>query len=276
METMYAAQSLSTEAPYGLEGVWGKLRGAETNIQRLRQGVEAYLGMPPYRLHRVDEDGWERVTARMTFPPPLAIGVTFGDVLHCLDSALDHTAWAFARTVADPPHKRTEWPSFGSAEYFNERRKDALRDIPPEILAVMADVQGNSDHDIGSDIGRQIALMRSLSNMDKHQVIPVVSFFVGPQAVAFHDSAAPVEWLTDGDRLTGYRIRRDVADVLRVQEMWHATVTIERDDLPWRSGLEAIARHFYDETASVIAALKPHWPLLRALPEDASSWWRGG
>ncbi|MDQ3690481.1 MAG: hypothetical protein M3406_10685 [Chloroflexota bacterium] len=59
----------------------------------------------------MDEDGWERVTARMMFPPPLAIGVTFGDVLHCLDSALDHTAWAFARTVADSPHKRTEWPS---------------------------------------------------------------------------------------------------------------------------------------------------------------------
>lgn len=62
---------------------------------------------------------------------------------------------------------------------------------------------------------------------------------------------------------------------LRVQEMWQAVVTIERDDLPWRSGLTAIVKHFYDDFTFAIAALRPHWSMLKVLPEDPSSWWRG-
>lgn len=276
MDSAHAARGLPTEAPYGLEGVWAKFRGATANMERLTAAVAGYLNMPPYRLQRVDEGEWERVTGRVIIPPPLAIGVTFGDVLHCLDSALDQTAWAFARTVSDPPHKRTEWPSYGSAGYFEERRKDALRDVPREVLAVLADLQPYASNDIGADIGQQLAVMRELSNEDKHRVVPVATLFVAPQAVAFHDSAAPVEWLTEGERLTGYRVRRDFGEVLRVQEMWHAAVTIERDDVPWRSGLASIAQHFYDEASFAIASLRPHWPALRVLPEESSSWWGGG
>lgn len=276
MDSAHAARGLPTEAPYGLEGVWAKVRGATANIERLTAAVDSYLTMPPYRLQRVDEGAWERVTARVIVPPPLTIGVLFGDVLHCLDSALDQTVWAFARTVADPPHKRTEWPSYGSAEYFEARRRDALRDVPPPVLAVLADLQLYASNDVGADIGQQLALMRELSNEDKHRVVPLTTLFVAPQAVAFHDSAAPVEWLTEGEQLTGYRIRHDVGDMLRLQEIWHATVTIGRADLPWRSGLAAIAQHFYDEVSFAIASLRPHWAGLRVLPEEPSSWWRGG
>lgn len=275
MDSSYAARDLPTDPPYGLEGVWAKLRGAQANMQRLREAIEGYLGMPPYRLERTPEDEWERVTARVTYPPPLALGVIFGDVLHCCDSALDQVAWAFARTQRDPPHNRTEWPTYGDAAYFEKRRKDALRDIPPDVLAVMSELQPYSEHPSGADIGDGIRMMRALSNEDKHRVIPLVTLFVGPQAVAFHDSASPLEWLTEGDKLTGYRLRRDMVGVLPIQEMWHATVTIERDELPWRSGLEAIATYLYNDTNTAIAALRPHWPLLRALPEDATTWWRG-
>jgi hypothetical protein len=39
-------------------------------------------------------------------------------------------------------------------------------------------------------------------------------------------------------------------------------VTIKRDSLVWRSGLEGIATNFYRQTEIVLAGLKPHFGLL--------------
>lgn len=280
MDTTAAAFGLPTEAPYGLWGTWAKLRGANRHLIALRAAVDAYLGHKPYRTEETPEaDGRVVVRRRVWLPPPLAIGVIFGDVLHCCASALDHAAWAFARTVQDPPHPKTEWPIYASPEMFAERRNSSTRDIPPPVLEALEEMQPYQPHDsVGAELGRQLLLLRTLSNDDKHRVLPVVATLTGPRAVAFDGASSDVEWIDfDGEMYHGLRLPPGAQDGrVLIEQFWHEVVTIRRDDLPWRSGIAGIAEMLVRDAEAAIAALRTYWEVLRSLPEDSSAWWAGG
>ena len=197
MDSRYAAWGLPAVAPPGLDGVWAKLSRARHHHSELKDAIGAYLGPSPYRITRQVVGDYETLRPEITLDPPIEIAMIFGDFLHALNSALDHTAWAFALTTALAPNGHTEWPLYRRRRTFTEATRPGgrLEHIPPDVLAAMRDIQPYQKND-WAYIGRDLAAMRDLWNEDKHRALPVVSMVVASRGVG---------WSPEGSKESGVR-----------------------------------------------------------------------
>lgn len=265
---MYAAAGMVPNPPPALAGVWAKMQRAATHRDALKLAAVAYVAIPPYRVGSTTKEGLVTLRAEPTLEPPVELALILGDLVQCLRSALDHLAWAFARTVAPTPSGRTQFPIMDQRpdDFASEPQ---VRDIPKEVRDILEEMQPyRPDDEIGGMIGRELASLRRLSNRDKHRVL-----LVAQRVVAIHYVAHN----TPEGQGSGIKFRQDPegqwAEIDHPSDprygpydaRFEAQVTLIEHDLPWRSGLEGIAHNLYNETAIAIAAFRGHYGLLSGL-----------
>ncbi|MGH8542846.1 MAG: hypothetical protein ACREX3_04225 [Gammaproteobacteria bacterium] len=263
----YAAAGMPANPPPGLSGVWAKMARAATHRDALVAAAEAYIALPPFRVHRTITGDLVTLRAEPTIEPPVDLALILGDMVQCLRSALDHLTWAFARTLIPDPSPRTQFPIMDRrpTEFASIPQ---MRDVPEPVREIMEQMQPyQPEHDIGGSIGRELASLRRLSNRDKHRVLLVAERVVAITYVAHN---------TPEGQESGIHYRQDPegqwAEIDHPVEPRHgpydarfeAQVTLVEPDLPWRSGLEGIAQNLYNKTAIAIAAFRGQYDLLTA------------
>jgi hypothetical protein len=251
-----------------LSGVWAKIDRAVAHRAALQQGVQHYLDGSPYRVAGSVNAGVVTLRAEPTVAPPIELALILGDLVQCLRSALDHMAWAFAMTTRpDDPSPRTQFPIMANRpkDFDSEAQ---VRDLPPSVRYIMEQLQPyQPEHYTGGHIGRELASLRRLSNLDKHRVLLVAERVVAIQFVA-HNTPEGTE--------SGIHFRQDPDG--RWAEIDHpadprygpydarfqAQVTLVEPDLPWRTGLDGMADNLIRETRVVVAAFRGEWHLFEA------------
>ena len=264
----YASGGMPESHPPALAGVWAKMRRAKAHQLTLTAATEAYVNLPPYRIIETYTDDRKILRAVATLQPPEDLALILGDLVQNLRSALDHLAWAFARTVRDPPSRRTHFPMFDSPpdDFAGERQ---VRHIPAPVREIMEAMQPyRTDDEVGQMIGRELAVLRELSNRDKHRVLLLAENLVWPKHVFSNTpEGTDSEVRFDIDRENG-----QWAEISHPLDRKHGPytphfeveVTIIEPGLPWRSGLDGIAHALYEETSMAIGAFRSQWPLLEA------------
>lgn len=242
----------------------------------MREGnaISGYVGatataQPGIRVNAKDanDDSSELVEGARS--PSTKSGRRSGRALTPMGLALDHMAWAFARTVHDPPSRRTQFPMFESRP--NDIASDwRVRQIPKPMRDIMEAMQPYQTEDqIGQIIGRELAVLRELSNRDKHRVLLLAQSVVLPKLVSSNTPQG-------GDSGVTFDLDPDAqwAEISHPLDprygpydpQFEAEVTIIEPDLPWRSGLDGIARALVEETDMATGAFRGQWPLL--VPAD--------
>jgi len=261
----HASGGLPDYYPRALGGVWAKMRRAAVHYDALTDAAEAYLALPPYQITESYTDDRKILRAVASIEPPEELALILGDLVQNLRSALDHLAWSFARTVRDPPSRLTQFPIMRTAP-DDFAAVTSVKHIPPAVRDIMEAMQPYRKEDpVGQLIGRQLATLRELSNRDKHQVLLLAQRLVMPKYVVSNapDGEQPsVNFDADPDG--GWAEISHPLDPRfgPFEAQFGAQVTIVESGLPWRSGLEGIAKGLWNGTNGAINAFRGQWPLL--------------
>jgi hypothetical protein len=159
------------------DGIRAKLERADLHLRALAGEVSAYLDGEPHT-YSTDADynaGSYSIRIAIKSPPPVQLGVTCGDYIHCLRSALDHL---ISGEVPKSSNK-TGFPIHRSGkDFFTEvvtaawkNENGPLTSLDPEG-ALFAYIQGIQPYR-GQDgyASKPLWLLRELSNADKHRTI---------------------------------------------------------------------------------------------------------
>lgn len=262
----YAAAGMVTQHPRALDGVWAKMERAAGHYSALSAAIETYLAIPPYLRDETMAGDFVSVRAEATTQPPVELALIFGDMVQNLRSALDHMAWAFARTVKSEPSKRTQFP------IFRNRPEDfacepQVHHIPEPVRAIMEQMQPYATEDaIGHDIGQQLLTLAELSNRDKHRVLLLAEGITVMPKYVTHNTPrgmdSRITFRADPDRQWAEVIHPADPAYGPYTVEFEAEVTIIEPGLPWRSGLDGIAQHLWNEVNITIGAFRGQWPLL--------------
>jgi hypothetical protein len=156
-----------------MAGLDAKLDRARELIPVLQGEIDEYYASDPVRLrveHREDPKRMEAVVESVR-QPPLRLGVLMGDFAHNLRSTLDHLVWQLALTQTDTPHDKLQFPILDNEPSEADWRSmvgDRLQRVPPEAVRRIWDLQPFTSERPESSA---LALVRELSNEDKHRVI---------------------------------------------------------------------------------------------------------
>src|SRR4051794_1678137 len=129
-----------TEAPLveKLVGCRAKLDRAARQIAALDHAGRSWGRRRPFDVERhAPEPGELRFVVAGLRPPPPALAVHAGEIVHDLHSALDHLVWA----VAERPWRRTQFPIFLEQETWAGNSEANVRSIAPAYVAVVEDAQ---------------------------------------------------------------------------------------------------------------------------------------
>lgn len=264
----YAMAGMPRPHPAALAGVWAKMRRAAAHQDALVDAVDAYLALPPYTITETVADGRKTIRAEASVPPPEDLALILGDLVQNLRSALDHMAYQFARTVKPNPLRQTQFPIMDRAPAdFGSHPQ--VREIPGAVRDIMEQMQPyQSPETVGGMIGRELASLRRLSNRDKHRLLLLAERLVVPKYVASNTPEGQDSGVTFRQDPEGQwaEIIHPIAPKFGPYDAhFEAQVTLIEPDLPWRSGLEGIARGLYNQTATATGAFRGEWSLLKDL-----------
>jgi hypothetical protein len=96
-------------------------------------------------------------------------GIILGDAVHCLRSALDHLVYG----LAGDPGGRTQFPIFTKKKDWVTRAPAMYWSVLEPLVAIIDDAQPYHDGEVAAD--HPLAILRTLSNLDKHRAIPAVA-----------------------------------------------------------------------------------------------------
>lgn len=163
-----------------LDGARLKVRRAGKHFQELNAEVLRFVEAHPYGF--VAEDDPEtglpvvRVRAgRVDEQPPDRLGIIVGDIAHNLRSALDHVVCQLA-ILNKAPCDQTQFPICNTKAGFGFEAKKRLDGLADRHRAMIRRVQPYHRRKGGV----LLAILRDLSNADKHRVVNPAT-----QAVAF-------------------------------------------------------------------------------------------
>jgi hypothetical protein len=179
-------------------GVWAKIDRAGEHTQSLDREIGVGTnGVPtplaaihrvPLRLEYQPDTGYHAFRTAGTSPEDVLIrwGVTAGDAIHNLRSALDHLVWQLTLVGtggAEPKLKKPDIIKFPiqdspprSDRGKNFQRTAALCKVPPKYRAIIYGHQPyGSAFDHSGGTVHPFSRLRDLSNLDKHQLISEVT-----------------------------------------------------------------------------------------------------
>jgi hypothetical protein len=102
------------------------------------------------------------------------LSVVAGEAIHNLRSALDHLAWTLVlNDGGSPDHRRTQFPIWEDRlTPGGELRTVTIKGgIKPETESILEDLQ--AFHHVNDPTQHSLALLRHLSNIDKHRTLYV-------------------------------------------------------------------------------------------------------
>jgi len=171
-----------------LHGVHLKLDRAEHHLRVLDADASSWLQRAPYTLYGEFESwpkfgrgpnfGLYRLKFRDVDVVPSEWSVRVGDFLHNARTALDHLVWQLALANDATPDTSNQFPICLTPEEFAESMKrNRLRGVHEDDAQVIKETQPYAHEDFqgySSDqlkIDQPLAILRELSNTDKHRVL---------------------------------------------------------------------------------------------------------
>ena len=162
-----------------LDGCYAKLRQAEGHAQALHEEIEAFQKLRGLRIgHKADPQSSDYIfyVEAIKEPPLLKWGCRMGDVLHDLHSALDHLAWQLVlfRLGHEPPEKEAKAVACPIA--LTRSDFDSLtvvKMLDPAHVSTLRGLQPYQRGDRKRAEGHPLAVIKQLSNIDKHRLVHV-------------------------------------------------------------------------------------------------------
>jgi hypothetical protein len=164
-----------------LDGCRAKIKRAGRHLKELDSEIQAWVETHPYRFaleeDRKTGEGIVRVRAdKGDEPPPVEWGLIVGDITHNLRSALDHLTCQLA-TLNKASCDATQFPIANTTTaYAVEIRKRRVDGLTDRHKAMIKGVQPYHRR----QPGLYLAVLRDLSNADKHRAAPFVPPRVEP------------------------------------------------------------------------------------------------
>ena len=159
-----------------LEGPRAKLARADEHRHALHDKLAAYAALDPIRVTPplIEPDGSGFVMFGRTDPePPIELGLILGDYITNLRAALDHLVWQLVLLAGNTPTKTNQFPIVNTEAQFESAKTRQLRGVAPTQVESIGEVQPYT-HPVDPE-EHPLALLRWLSNTDKHQVIHLLS-----------------------------------------------------------------------------------------------------
>jgi hypothetical protein len=158
-----------------------KLDRAEEHLHALDDEILAYLDSQPFKIVvnvQPSDPSTVLIEFHVTTQPPERLSVILGDCIHNLRSSLDHIACDLV-TKAGGSCDHTQFPIADSMLDKNANPKQPLTvgaAIDPQALAFIDALQ---PYHRGQDApSHPLAIVRDLSNIDKHQTLHTTATYV--------------------------------------------------------------------------------------------------
>ena len=157
-----------------LDSLRAKPERASVLIQELDMAITQFHATIPYKVSsQVDQQTKQRTFyAHFTDDVPLDIATVIGNILHDLQSSLDHLAHHLVcvGTGSQGPFPYVYFPIFKSAQAYQTGKSDKIRGMRPEAIKAIDSLEpyfGGS--------GRVLWDLHKMNNIDKHRLlIPVL------------------------------------------------------------------------------------------------------
>jgi hypothetical protein len=158
-----------------LDGARAKIARAWDHLDTLDVETAAFVDGNPVTIVSEYEAETCKFTFRLAQPsraPSLRWGVIVGDVLHEASSALDHVAWQFALKKRTDPRRQTAFPvCVAEGDWERKQTRAMVQHIGTEDRDWIKGKQPYPAPDGERPETHAHAMLRKLSNMDKHQVL---------------------------------------------------------------------------------------------------------
>lgn len=209
---------------YSLEGCRLKVDRAKRHLDCLRKECRQWFAGES---QAEVVNGWTVLSWRFPADLPLVWGVAVGDVIHNVRSALDHLVWEAVRANNRNPNDESAFPiCVTQVEWWqtagNRRSsgQSCLRGIAQDTLSVIERVQPYLKPNKAAAESTELAVIRAVSNFDKHRTLPVQHVLTGPHLeppeVAPGVEVEAIQWLVgyrhrveSGTPLVRYKLRKD-------------------------------------------------------------------
>jgi hypothetical protein len=175
-----------------LEGVRLKFIAAAEHMQRFEDAVERFFEGKVEVAEFTGQTNSQRTkylvrVERVRRYPDIEWGIIIGDAIHCWRSALDQLVYAFAK---DPSHQTSypicltekEWATKAPAQYWS---------CAPGFVRLLDKTQPYHREDPSS---HPLAILRALSNLDKHRGITTVALVTDTAEVEVRRTAGIRKW----------------------------------------------------------------------------------
>lgn len=158
-----------------LTGIFQKIDRSLEHLNTLNESVEGFFEEHGDRIYIVRGETNSQRTKHLLRPqllvefPLLYWGIIVGDAVHCLRSALDQLAY----TLSLSPNGDTAFPICTSEKDWVTKAPAMTWGIPKPLIAAIDQSQPYHRGDAANS--HPLALLRGLSNTDKHREIPVTA-----------------------------------------------------------------------------------------------------
>lgn len=193
-----------------------KIVRAYDHLKALNNEVDATLARQPNAVvGEIEPDSGDKVyRAHLKWEPPREWGLTLGDCIHNLRSALDHMVWDLVILNGETPDPKTEFPIYGDPAQYRLKHEAPrkLRGVPAEAAEVIEEAQPyHSPRPRSSPLWA----LRELDIIDKHRSLLLTSSIVALRSFGhFGDLPEPVTM--------GGTAFEDEQEVFRVPARTHA------------------------------------------------------
>ncbi|MFW8744877.1 hypothetical protein [Mesorhizobium japonicum] len=235
-----------------VSGVVAKLERAGALLGELDQMAFAYLADHPFTFDVTLDRALRQYTVVVHVKEtPASLAVVFGEVLHDLRSALDHTArllvLADGKKPVDHGPRKTAFPIL-------EKRPERQVDIAPGVSSPIRDVLGLVQPFMAAEPQKDMLWrLNHLNNVDKHRLLHVTGLSGNGGAAFVPAPLDPSRATTQEQRRHVVRLVPDVPQVFEVNEdemfepatvagLWGYTVGLGGPDSNWGNQLVGVGR----------------------------------
>jgi hypothetical protein len=160
-----------------LDGCWAKIERANENIQNLNSEISAFVHPDNYIIVRnVDHQTKTYTFSAFGQAIPLRFSVLVGEIIHHLQSSLDHLIWALVAARHQAPNFKVQFPICLTAEKFKSAVKGGIikgiAGSAQDIIERVQPYQNTDWRNVASD--DPLAILHEFNNTDKHKLLAVV------------------------------------------------------------------------------------------------------
>ena len=161
-----------------LDDAFARIDRAREHLTNLKRAIKRYLDAHPDAfVVRVEGKRVEPITLPAD-PPPRRFGLHIGECVQNLRTALDYLVYALAWFDSGPDaQRRTQFLIEDTPEGFRGRKPRSLEGVSERHVAAIEGLQPYNGQ-------RWLALVRDVSNLDKHNVLPVTMGVTGNRLIA--------------------------------------------------------------------------------------------